>query len=138
ETRLKGMALIPLQSIPDAVKELKRAVNELGFVGAVLPAVGLRQPLGDERYFPVYETAQKLGALLAVHAAPTQGIGVDSFDRLIEVRTLSHGFGQMIQMTGMIYGGVFDRFPKLRVAFAEAGCGWVPSLMVRMGLGFDH
>ena len=49
EKRLKGMALIPLQSIPDAVKELKRAVNELGFVGAVLPAVGLRQPLGETR-----------------------------------------------------------------------------------------
>jgi predicted TIM-barrel fold metal-dependent hydrolase len=45
EKRLKGMALIPLQSIPDAVKELKRAVSELGFVGAVLPAVGLRQPM---------------------------------------------------------------------------------------------
>ena len=41
EKRLKGMALIPLQSIPAAVNELKRAVNELGFVGAVLPAVGL-------------------------------------------------------------------------------------------------
>jgi predicted TIM-barrel fold metal-dependent hydrolase len=88
---------------------LQRAVNELGFVDAVLPAVGLRQPLGDERYFPVYETAQELGALLAVHAALTQGIGVDSFDRLIEVRALSHGFGQMVQMTSMIYHGVYDR-----------------------------
>ena len=133
EKRLKGMALIPLQSIPDAVKELKRAVKELGFVGAVLPAVGLRQPLGDERYFPVYEAAQELGALLAVHAAPTQGIGLDSFDRLIEVRALSHGFGQMIQMTSMIYNGVYDRFPKLNVAYAEAGCGWVPYLMSKMG-----
>ena len=75
---------------------------------------------------------------LAVHAAPTQGIGVDAFDRLIEVRTLSHGFGQMIQMTGMIYGGVFDKFPKLKVAFAEAGCGWVPYLMERMDLEYEH
>lgn len=138
EKRLKGMALIPLQSIPEAVKELKRAVSELGFVGAELPAVGLRQPLGDERYFPVYETAQELGALLAVHAAPTQGIGVDSFDRLIEVRALSHGFGQMIQMTSMIYNGVFDTFSKLNVAYAEAGCGWVPYLMERLDMEYEH
>ncbi|MGH7872145.1 MAG: amidohydrolase family protein, partial [Candidatus Binatia bacterium] len=138
EKRLKGMALIPLQSIPEAIKELKRAVQELGFVGAVLPAVGLRQPLGDERYFPVYEVAQELGALLAVHAAPTQGIGVDSFDRLIEVRALSHGFGQMIQMTSMIYNGVYDRFPKLKVAYAEAGCGWVPYLMERLDMEYEH
>ena len=137
ERRLKGMALIPLQSIPDAVKELGRAVTELGFVGAVLPAVGLRQPLGDERYFPVYEAAQELGALLAVHAAPTQGIGVDSFDRLIEVRALSHGFGQMIQMTSMIYG-VYDKFPRLDVAYAEAGCGWVPYLMERLDMEYEH
>ena len=132
------MALIPLQSIPDAVKELRRAVSELGFVGAVLPAVGLRQPLGDERYFPVYEAAQELGALLAVHAAPTQGIGVDSFDRLIEVRTLSHGFGQMIQMTSMIYNGVYDKFSRLNVAYAEAGCGWVPYLMERLDMEYEH
>ena len=138
DKRLKGMALIPLQSIADAVKELKRAVHDLGFVGAVLPAVGLRQPFGDPRYFPVYEAAQDLGALLAVHAAPTQGLGVDSFDRLIEVRTLSHGFGQMIQMTSMIYGGVFDRFPKLNIAFAEAGCGWVPYLLERMDMEYEH
>jgi predicted TIM-barrel fold metal-dependent hydrolase len=138
EKRLKGMALIPLQSIPDAVKELRRAVQELKMVGAILPAVGLRQPFGDQRYFAVYEAAQELGALLAVHAAPTQGIGVDAFDTLIEVRTLSHGFGQMIQMTSMIYNGVFDRFPNLRVAYAEAGCGWVPYLMERMDMEYEH
>jgi predicted TIM-barrel fold metal-dependent hydrolase len=138
DQRLKGMALIPLQSIPDAVKELQRAVQKLGFVGAVLPAVGLRQPFGAARYFPVYEAAQEMGALLAVHAAPTQGIGVDGFDRLIEVRTLSHGFGQMIQMTSMIFGGVFDRFPRLNVAFAEAGCGWVPYLLERMDMEYEH
>ena len=138
EKRLKGMALIPLQSIPDAVKELRRAVGELGFVGAVLPAVGLRQPLGHDMYRPVYETAQELGALLAVHAAPTQGIGLDRFDRLIEVRALSHGFAQMIQMTSMIYSGVFDRFPSLRIAYAEAGCGWVPYVMERLDMEYEH
>jgi len=138
EKRLKGMALIPLQSIGDAVRELRRAVGDLGFVGAVLPAVGLRQPLGHEMYKPVYEAAQELGALLAVHAAPTQGIGLDAFDKLIEVRTLSHGFGQMIQMTSMIYSGVFDRFPSLRIAYAEAGCGWVPYLMERLDLEYEH
>jgi predicted TIM-barrel fold metal-dependent hydrolase len=138
EKRLKGMALIPLQSIPEAVKELRRAVKDLRMVGAILPAVGLRQPFGDQRYFPVYEAAQELGALLAVHAAPTQGIGVDAFDTLIEVRTLSHGFGQMIQMNSMIYNGVFDKFPTLRVAYAEAGCGWLPYLLERMDMEYEH
>jgi predicted TIM-barrel fold metal-dependent hydrolase len=138
EKRLKGMALIPLQSIPDAVEELKRAVKELNMVGAILPGVGLRQPFGDESYFPVYEAAEQLGTLLTVHAASGQGIGLDAFEKLIEVRTLSHGFGQMIQMTSMMFGGVFDRFPRLKVAYAEAGCGWVPYLMERMDLEYEH
>jgi hypothetical protein len=138
EKRLRGMALIPLQSIPNAVKELKRAVKELNMVGAILPGVGLRQPFGDESYFPVYEAAEELGTLLTVHAASGQGIGLDAFEKLIEVRTLSHGFGQMIQMTSMVFGGVFDRFPRLKVAYAEAGCGWVPYLMERMDLEYEH
>ncbi len=138
DSRLKGIAIVPLQSIPEAVKELRRAVEELGMVGALLPAVGLRQPLGDEGYFPFYEAAQELNATLTVHAAPAQGIGLDGFERMIEIRTLSHGFGQMIQMTSMMFGGVFDAFPRLKVAYAEAGCGWVPYLMERMDMEFEH
>jgi predicted TIM-barrel fold metal-dependent hydrolase len=138
DKRLKGMALIPLQSTPDAVNELKRSVKELNMVGAILPGVGLRQPFGDESYFPVYEAAQELGTLLTVHAASGQSIGLDAFERLIELRTLSHGFGQMIQMTSMIFSGVFDTFPRLKVAYAEAGCGWVPYLMERMDLEYEH
>ncbi|MEE8075463.1 MAG: amidohydrolase family protein [Candidatus Binatia bacterium] len=138
DKRLKGMALIPLKSIPEAVKELKRAVKELGMVGGILPAVGLRQPFGDERYFPIYEAAQELNAILTVHAGPTQDLGLDLLERMIEVRTLSHGFGQMIQMTSMMFGGVFDAFPRLKVAYAEAGCGWVPYLMERMDMEYEH
>ena len=134
DRRLHGMALIPLQDPPAAVAELRRAVDQLGFLGAILPAVGLRPLFGSKVYWPVYEAAQELDCLLTVHAAATQGLGLDDFDRLIEVRTLSHGFGQMRQMVHMLYGGVFDAFPRLRVAFAEAGCGWVPYLAERMDL----
>ena len=46
QPQLKGVALVPLQDVSEAVKELRRAVQELGLVGVMLPAVGLRQPLG--------------------------------------------------------------------------------------------
>ena len=94
--------------------------------------------LGDEGYFPFYEAAQELNAILTVHAGSAQGIGLDGLERMIEIRTLSHGFGQMIQMTSMMFGGVFDAFPRLKVAYAEAGCGWVPYLMERMDMEFEH
>ena len=137
--RLKGVALIPLQEPAEAVRELRRAVGELGFVAAVLPAVGLRDPFGDRAYWPVYEAAQELDCLLTVHAGATQGLGLDGYlRRLIEVRTLSHGVGQMLQLTSMIFGGVFDAFPRLRVAYAEAGCGWLPYLAERLVLEYAH
>ena len=136
--RLKGIALIPLQDIPEAVKELRRAVRELGMVGAVLPAVGLRIPFGDRYYDPVYEEAERLGCMLAVHGAPAQGLGFDFFDRLVEARALSHPFAQMIQITSIIMNGVLERFPRLRIAFMEAGSGWIPFMMERLDGEFKN
>jgi len=67
--RLKGMALIPVQDVPMAVAELRRAVAELGMSGAMLPSngEGLRAHLGSKLYWPLYEEAERLGCSLAVH-----------------------------------------------------------------------
>lgn len=130
--RLKGMALIPLQDVDEAVKELQRAVGALGMVGAILPAVGLRRPLGDAYYRPLYEEAQRLGCALAVHGAPAQGLSFDFFERLVEARALSHPFAQMIQLTSLVLSGVLERFPRLTLAFMEAGAGWVPFMLERL------
>jgi predicted TIM-barrel fold metal-dependent hydrolase len=131
-SRLKGMALIPLQDVSEAVKELRRAVTELGMVGAILPAVGLRRPFGDACYNPLYEEAQRLGCVFAIHGAPAQGLGFDFFERLVEARVLSHPFAQMIQLTSIVLNGVLERFPGLRLSFMEAGAGWVPFLLERL------
>ena len=131
--RLKGVALLPLQEIPEAVTELRRA-RELGFVGAMLPAVGLRKPLGHGDFWPIYAEAERLECMVAVHAT-VRGphfFGGDLFDRFIEVHTLSHPVAQMIQMTSLAFQGVFEVFPRLKVAFMEAGCTWVPYWLGRM------
>jgi predicted TIM-barrel fold metal-dependent hydrolase len=124
--RLKGMALIPLQDPERAVAELRRAVGDLGMVGAVFPAAGLAEAFGHRAYWPVYAAAQELGCLVAVHGGPAAGLGLDRMRHAVEMRALNHGFAQQIQMTSMIFGGVFDAFPRLRVAYCEAGCGWRP------------
>lgn len=132
--RLKGVALLPLQDVPEAVRELRRAVRELHLVGAMLPAVGLRLPLGHQTFWPLYEEAEKLDCMVGVHATVVgpHYFAADAFDQFIEVHTLSHAFAQMMQMTSMTLGGVLARFPKLRVAFMEAGCSWVPYWAGRM------
>jgi len=132
--RLKGVALIPFQDVPEAVRELQRAVTELGMVGAFAPAVGLRLPLGHPQFHPVYAEAERLQSMVACHATVRGAhyYGADGFDRFIEVHTLSHPFAQMMQLTGVIFEGVPELYPRLRIGFMEAGCSWVPFWMDRM------
>lgn len=131
--RLKGVALLPLQDVSEAVAELRRA-RQMGFVGAMLPAVGLRKPLGHSDFWPIYAEAERVQCMVAVHAT-VRGphfFGGDLFERFIEVHTLSHPFAQMIQMTSIVFQGVLEAFPRLKVAFMEAGCTWVPYWLGRM------
>jgi hypothetical protein len=136
--RLKAVALLPVQDPEAAAVELRRAVRELGLSGAMLAADGTHL-LGDQRFDPVYAEAERLGVMLGVHASGSHlgGAGVDLFPRFIQAHTVSHPFGQMRQLTSMIFEGVPERYPALRLAFLEAGAGWAPYWMERMDDEFD-
>ena len=131
--RLKAVALLPVQEPSACAAELRRAVKELGLSGAMLAADGTHL-LGDAAFDPVYAEAERLGVPLGVHASGSHlgGAGLDLFPRFIQAHTCSHAFGQMRQLTSMIFEGVPERFPKLKLAFLEAGCGWAPYWMERM------
>src|SRR5437764_1180086 len=81
---------------------------------------------------------ERPNAMLAVDVAPNHNLGLDRLQRLIEVRTLTHPFSQMIQLTSMMFSGVFDAFPGLRVAYCEAGSGWVPFMADRLDMEFAN
>ena len=139
--RLRAVALVPLQDVPEAVKELRRAVTELGMVGVVLTAnnadLGIRQGLGHPGFWPLYEEAERLDVPVAVHGAPSFNLGINFFTRFAMTQSLEHPIAQMIQLTSMVMEGVFERFPRLRVAFLEAGTGWVPYMMDRLDRGYE-
>jgi predicted TIM-barrel fold metal-dependent hydrolase len=131
--RLKAVALLPVQDPEAAAAELRRAVRELGCVGAMLAADG-SHVLGDPRFTPIYDEAQRLDTMLGVHASGSHlgGGGLELFPAFIQTHTCSHAFGQMRQLTSIILEGIPERFPNLRIAFLEAGCGWAPYWMERM------
>ena len=131
--RLQAVALLPVQDPDAAAVELQRAVRELGLVGAMLAADG-QHVLGDSRFHGIYEEAQRLNVMVGIHASGSHlgGAGVDLVPSFIQTHTCSHAFGQMRQLTSMIFEGVPEKFPRLRVAFLEAGCGWAPYWMERM------
>jgi predicted TIM-barrel fold metal-dependent hydrolase len=132
DPRFKGMAIIPMQDPLEAAKELRRVVTELGFVGAVLPTNGLPQPLGAKAYWPVYEEANRLGSPLAVHGGAHDRFGMDQMNMYIPVHGLGHPWGLMFNAASMLYGGIYDRFPKLRVAYLEGGIAWLLVLLERL------
>jgi uncharacterized protein len=138
--RLKGMALIPFQDVDAAIAELHRAVKELGMLGGMLPSNGeaIQAHLGNRIYWPLYDEAEKLGCPLAIHVGCLNHMGLDSFSTYYPAHALGHPFSLMIQCAGMLAHGVFDRFPKLRVAFLEGGATWVPFMMDRLDRSYHH
>jgi uncharacterized protein len=132
--RLKPVALFPQQDPPEAAKEIRRAVKELGCVGASTKTVGLQLPLGHRFYDPIYKEAQDLGCVIGVHGTRNGAheLGAGMFDTFTEVHTVAFPVGIFQQFTSMIFQGVLERFPKLRVAFLEIGCTWLPYWLDRM------
>ncbi len=130
--RLRGVALLPLQDPAAAADELRRAVRDHGMLGAVLPAAGLDTALGHARYDPIYAEAERLDVPIGVHGGPSHGLGLERLQHFAQVHTLAHPFAAMTQLTSVVMSGVLDRFPRLRIAFLEAGVGWIPFLLERM------
>lgn len=133
-SRLKGMALIPIQDVEASVAELRRAVQELGMLGGMLPSngEGIKDHLGAKYYWPLYEEAEKLGCSLAVHVGSLHHLGMDGFSTYYPVHALGHPFGIAIQAASLLAHGIFEKFPKLRVAFLEGGSTWVPFFLDRL------
>lgn len=131
EPRLKGMAILPLQDVSAAVGELRRSVRELKMVGGILPADGLPRPLGHDEFHPLYDAASELGCMLAIHSQNSLRNN-DLFMWRDEAATLAHVWPQMRQFTNLMFSGILGRLPDLRIAFMEAGCGWVPYLISKM------
>jgi predicted TIM-barrel fold metal-dependent hydrolase len=102
-------------------------------LGGVLPSVAAAQPFfGDEHYYPLWEAAQELDVPLAPHSGTAAFLGLDGLRNQAAAHCLEHPFGQWRQFTHMMFEGVFELFPRLRVAVLECGVGWVPWMMDRM------
>jgi predicted TIM-barrel fold metal-dependent hydrolase len=69
---------------------------------------------------------------LCVHNRREGPAGEVRFDSFIFMHTIGRPVETFIQFAGLMYGGVAERFPKLRIAFLECGVGWVPYWMERM------
>jgi len=130
--RLHPMGLIPMQNVPEAVKELRRAVEDLGLPGAMLPTRGLPVNLGHEMYWPVYEEAERLGCVLALHGGSNLNLGMEGFIDNGASHILHHPLPLIINFVSFFRQGAIDRFPDLKLGFMEGGAGWLAFVLDRI------
>lgn len=137
--RLKYVALVAPQDAPAAAEELQRASIEQGAVGAVLPThVPGRPDWGDPSFDPIYAAAERLDSPLGFHTTTAHdSIGAQRFRKFMAAHTVDHPMEQMFALCGTILGGVFERFPALRIAYLESGIGWVPYMLDRLDEEFE-
>jgi predicted TIM-barrel fold metal-dependent hydrolase len=139
DDRLKGVALLPVQDPAESVKELRRCVRELGMVAGLLPAVTYnRKPYGEAEFHPIFREAEELDCAIAIHASPQSGLGLEVFARHIEAHVLSHPLPILMHCISIVFGGILEKFPHVRVAFLEAGSSWVPFLAERMDFELER
>ena len=130
--RLKGIGLVPFQDVPAALAEVNRAITKLGLAGITIASFGLKDHLGAPIFWPIYEELERLNTPLLVHNSRQGPAGEIRFDTFLFAHTVARPFETMIDCAALMYGGVAEKFLKLRIAFLECGCGWVPYWMDRM------
>lgn len=133
---LYGAVVVAPQKPERAAEEIDEHADEDGIIAAFIPSGGVHPPLGDSRYYPIYEAAEAAGLPVMMHNAagtmmknfPHQFNGLD---RYLSTHVPSHSMQHMVNLASMITRGVPVRYPELDFIVQEAGIGWVPYFMKR-------
>ncbi len=128
-----GLGTVPLQSPELAARELERCVKDLGFAGVQIGSHVNDWNLNDPELFTFYRAAEKLGAALFVH--PWDMMGQEKMPKYFLPWLVGMPAETSLAICSMIFGGIFEKFPRLRVCFAHGG-GAFPSSIGRIEQGF--
>ena len=132
--RFMGIGTVPLQDVDMAIREMERCVQELNMVGLEIGSNINGKNLGDEVFFPFYKRAEELGCALFVH--PWEMMGEQAMQKYWLPWLVGMPAETSRAICSMIFSGVFEKFPKLRVAFAHGG-GSFPITIGRIEHGFN-
>ena len=139
--RLFGVAMLPMQSIDLAIQEMRYARKELGMrAGFLRPNPYNGKMLHHPDYAPFWEEVQELDMAIGIHEGASGGmpqVGVDRFETRGARHIISHTMEMMLAAMSVIWSGVCDRYPRVRIGFMESGGGWIAPWLDRMDRHFD-
>jgi aminocarboxymuconate-semialdehyde decarboxylase len=128
-----GLATIPMQDAELAIQELERC-SRIGISGVQIGSNINDLNLNEERFFPIFEACEKLNLAVLVH--PWNMMGQKNMQRYWLPWLVGMPAETSRAICCMIFGGIFERLPKLRVNFAHAGGSFL-STIGRIAHGFD-
>ncbi len=131
--RFLGLGTIPMQNSSLAIKELERCVKNLKLSGIQIGTNINGKNLSDPEFFPIFEAAEALSASIFIH--PWEMMGADKMNKYWLPWLVGMPAETSRAICSMIFGGVFERLPNLRVAFAHGG-GSFPATIGRIQHGF--
>ncbi|TMI70197.1 MAG: amidohydrolase, partial [Bacteroidetes bacterium] len=132
--RFIGLGTVPLQDVDLAIKEMERCVKELKMPGLEIGSNINGKNLSDKEFFPFYKAAEEWNCSLFVH--PWEMMGEKQMEKYWLPWLVGMPAETSRAICSMIFGGVFEAFPNLRVAFAHGG-GSFPFTIGRIQHGFD-
>ena len=120
-----GLATIPMQDTDAAILELERA-KAIGHVGIQIGSNINDENLSEEKFFPIFEACARLGMAVMIH--PWQMMGFDSMKKYWLPWLVGMPAETSRAACSLIFGGVLERLPELRVCFSHAGGSFLPTL----------
>lgn len=133
-TRFVGLGTLPMQSPKLAIQELERCVKELGLAGVQIGSHINDWNLNDENLFEVFAAAEELGAAVFVH--PWDMVGKEKMQKYWMPWLVGMPAESSLAICSMIFGGVLERLPNLRIAFAHGG-GSFPATLGRIEHAYE-
>ena len=142
--RLAGIAVINLDDVQDGIGELERCRKMGGFVGALItvyPPAGRRYH--SPEYEPFWAAAQDLEMPLGLHAASNRWGSGEAFQgrdhsEARKSHSVNRDHGVRMSLADMIYGGVFERYPKLQAGSVEHDLSWAPHFLDRLDFNYTQ
>jgi len=120
--RLVGLGSLPLQDVALATAELERCLRELKLRGVIISSHVNGIELGDERLVPFWAKAEELGAVIFIHPAGSADARMARNRLMI---TIGQPLEEAFALSSLVYEGIIDRFPKLKIMIAHGG-GYLP------------
>jgi predicted TIM-barrel fold metal-dependent hydrolase len=132
--RLRWAAMLPLQAVDLAVEEARRSAERGCVSYYIRPNPVLGRNLSHPDYDPLWAEVEALGRPICLHDSgsphlPSYG---DRMGTHTTGHIIAHPFEAMVAMMTLIWYGVAERFPRLRVVHVEADAGWLPYWLQRM------